>query len=106
MRTVLTTLLLGMAAAQLPYPPVKQRYTGGIQGYLNSQSLDDTLDHFSKIIPEFLKRESQFSLDMDLVNGLFWDLHVYGMKLSKLEIDKRSIKMVPGDKYPKMVFEI
>jgi hypothetical protein len=58
--------------------------------------LNDTLDYFSKVMPEFLERESEFTFDFDLLDGWFWNMHLYQVRIRKLNIKKRSLLVVPG----------
>jgi len=58
--------------------------------------LNDTLDYFAKVMPEFLKRESEFTFDFDLLDGWFWNMHLYQVKIRKFNIKKRSLLVVPG----------
>jgi hypothetical protein len=75
-------LTLEQAAPLTPVGP----YTGGIQAYLRAQALNDSLDNFARIMPEFLMRESDFTFDVDLFNGYIYDFHLYGVKLETLDI--------------------
>ena len=54
------------------------------------------MDYFSKVMPEFLQRESEFTFDFDLLDGWFWNMHLYQVKIKKLNIHKRSLLVVPG----------
>lgn len=82
MRTlpVLSAILLATTASAQLIPPKK--YTGAIQGFLAVESLNDTFDYFASIMPEFLRKNNEeTSFDLDLVNGWFWDMHIYSVKI-------------------------
>ncbi len=96
--------LVSLASAQIK--PADNPYTGGIQAYLRAQALNDSLDNFARVMPEFLRRESDFMFDMNLFNGFLYDMHLYGVKLKTLEIKDRSFKIVQGKKEPRAVMEI
>jgi hypothetical protein len=83
-----------------------QTHTGGIQAYLNAQALNDTLSNFAKVMPEFLMRESNLVFNFDVFNGWFWDMHIYGIKVEQLDIEKSSFKIVPGERNPTLLIEI
>lgn len=60
-------------------------------------------------MPEFLRKNNEeTSFDLDLVNGWFWDMHIYSVKIKQFKIDKRSIRAVPSEngKPNSIVFEI
>jgi hypothetical protein len=111
MRTlpVLSAILLAATTSAQLFPPASQKYTGAIQGYLNVETLNDTFDYFASVMPEFLRKNNEeTSFDLDLVNGWFWNMHVYSVKVKQFKIDKRSIKAVSGEngKPNSLVFEI
>ena len=111
MRTlpVLSAILLAATTSAQLFPPSTQKYTGAIKGFLNVETLNDTFDYFSSVMPEFLRKNNEeTSFDLDLVNGWFWNMHVYSVKIKQFNIDKRSIKVLPGQegKPNSIVFEI
>jgi hypothetical protein len=38
--------------------------------------------------------------DLDLSNGYVYDLKINGIKIKKLDIKERSVKIIPGAKFP------
>ena len=73
---------------------------------MNAQALNETLDHFARVMPDFLVRESDFTFNVDLASGFLYDLRLYGVKLSKFEIGQRNIQIIPGDKHTSVLLEI
>ena len=60
-------------------------------------------------MPDYLRRNNEeTSFELDLLNGWFWDMHIYSIKFKQFNIDKRSIKVFPGTKGKpnSLVFEI
>ena len=107
--SALRALFLGLGMVSLASGQIKPSelpQTGGIQGYLRAQALNDSLDNFARIMPEFLLRESDFVFDLDLFNGFMYDMHLYGVKLTTLDIKDRNFKIVKGEKEPRAVMDI
>jgi hypothetical protein len=97
----LLTLQASSSLAQPP-PPI----TGAIQAYLNATSLNDLLDDFAIIMPDFIASEEDFTFDIDLKKRKHADLRLYGVRLEKVDIGQREVKIVPGDQYPTFVFNV
>lgn len=57
-------------------------------------------------MPEFLLRESDFLFNVDLFNGMMYDMHLYGVKLTTLDIKERKFKIIQGEKEPRAVLDI
>jgi hypothetical protein len=57
-------------------------------------------------MPEFLLRESDFTFNVDMFTGFLYDLHLYGVKLTTFDIKERSVRIVPGEKEPRVIMEI
>ncbi len=94
-----------MLALAAQASPVVQ-YPGAIQTYFNVSSLQALADDFSTIIPDFIAANENFTIDWYAPRGFLYDVRMSGMRFEKLEIKKKEIKIVPGDKYPSLNMEV
>ena len=57
-------------------------------------------------MPDFILRESDFSYDLDLSNGWVYDMKINGIKLRQLDLNNKTVKILPGTSYPTMFAEV
>lgn len=67
---------------------------------MSATSLNKIIDDFSIIMPDFIASNENFTFDLDLSNAYLYDLKINGIKFKKLDIKERSVKIIPGAKFP------
>lgn len=83
----------------------ESQYYGGIQTYLNATSLQRLADDFAIIVPDFIAREENFTFDIDLQKTFLYDLKLNDIKVLSMSVPNRTVKIIPGAKYPTFVAE-
>jgi hypothetical protein len=50
-------------------------------------------------MPDFIAKQPNFTFDMDLQKGFMYDLKLNDIQIKQMDIGKRSVKVIPGEKY-------
>jgi hypothetical protein len=71
--------------------------------FLNATSINNLLDDFAIVMPDFLAREDDIIFDLDLRRHFMTDLQLYGVKIMEIDIGERKFSVEPGNLYPSVV---
>jgi len=71
--------------------------------FMNATSINNLLDDFAIVMPDFLAREDDLIFDLDLRKNFMTDLQLYGVKIMEIDIGERKFSVEPGNLYPSVV---
>lgn len=97
--SALAATLLGFSTAQ------NLTSQGALQVSMNASSLQSLVDDFSVIVPDFIAANENFTFDLDMPS-LLYDVKMTGVRVEQLVIEKKSVKIVPGAKFPSFEAEL
>lgn len=82
------------------------RPTGAIQAFFNVSSISQLFDDFAVIMPDFLAANENFTIDLNLKQGLLYHVKMTDMRFEKFDLGTREIAIIPGQKYPFVRFDM
>jgi hypothetical protein len=71
--------------------------------FMNATSINNLLDDFAIVMPDFLAREDDLIFDLDLRKHFMTDLQLYGVKIMEIDIGESKFSVEPGNLYPSVV---